>query len=59
MELLSPATERITFFVPYGFIWLVLVLVQDNSDIKSDNTLRVTILQQKTFPETLNSELQQ
>ena len=30
-----------------GFIWLVLVLVQDIIDIKSDDTLRVAILQQK------------
>ena len=47
MELLSPATERITFFVAMGLsVWLVLVLVQDNTD----DTLKVTILEQKPFP---------
>lgn len=42
----------------YGFIWLVLVLVQDIIDIKSDDALRVTILQQTSF-EILDSILQQ
>ena len=31
----------------YGFIWLIVVLVQNITDIKSDDALRVTILQQK------------
>ena len=31
----------------YGFIWLIVVLVQNITDIKIDDALRVTILQQK------------
>ena len=39
-----------------GFIWIVLVLVQDIIDIDSDDILRVAILQQKRF-EILDSGL--
>ena len=40
------------------FIWLVLALVQDIIDVKVDDAVRVTILQQKPF-KILDSESQQ